>query len=516
MPSRRRPWLLALLALALAPLICWLVARRLAVADDVLTGVVTADGHPIPGARVRAQTTGHFTDADEYGRFRLPRSVCPKGGRLTAWKDGYFVGGTSLDASPLALTLTLLPANDDEAYEWVDPAPQRGGLHNCAHCHGEIYREWTSSAHSRSASGERFRNLYDGTDRDGKPEATWSLLDQKPDGAGVCSSCHAPAITPGDPARFDLRELKGVAAKGVHCDYCHKISSVASEEKLGLAHGNFNLNLLRPATGKDGGEVRQLFFGPLDDADRGDDAFSPLYKQSVYCASCHEGVVFGVPVYTTYSEWRASPAGRAGTQCQGCHMKPTGEMTNFAPGAGGRERDPHTLGNHRFFDGSQEAMLKRSVRATATLRAEGDAVRAAVTVTASGVGHRVPTGFIDRHLVLVVEGQTARGEVRAPSEGPRLPDFAGEPFAGRGGKVYAKLLHSDDGHSPAPFWHADPAPVDSRLSPEKPDETAFVFPADVVRLRVRVVYRRFWPETAARKKWPDAGEIDILDESCNR
>src|SRR5207248_1591107 len=161
---------------------------------------------------------------------------------------------------------------------------------------------------------------------------------------------------------------------------------------------------------KDGEEARQVFFGPLDDADRGDDAFSPLYKQSLYCASCHEGVVFGVPVYTTYSEWLASLAKKAGQQCQDCHMKPTGAMTNFAP----------------------------------------------------------------------------------------------EPFAGKGGKLYAKLLKSEDGHRPAPFWNADPTPVDNRLSPNQEDETTFVFPADVVRLRVRVVYRRFWPETAARKKWPDA------------
>ena len=69
---------------------------------------------------------------------------------------------------------------------------------------------------------------------------------------------------------------------------------------------------------------KQLFFGPLDDVDRGEDAFSPLYRESRYCASCHEGIVFGVHVYSTYSEWLSSPARRAGKQCQDCHMAPTG------------------------------------------------------------------------------------------------------------------------------------------------------------------------------------------------
>jgi hypothetical protein len=504
-----RRWFLAFLVLALVSCIIWFALRR----DDSIKGVVVADGRPVRDARVRVQTTAHVTHPDDAGRFHFPPSDCPSGGRVTAWKEGYFIAGAPLDAAPLKLELTPLPQHDDPDYEWVDPAPKRGGLHNCAHCHEEIYREWSGSAHSRSASGKRFRNLYEGTDRDGKLEPTWSLLDQHPNGAGVCSSCHAPSS---DTVLDDRREPQDVAARGVHCDFCHKVSGVGDEKKIGQMFGRYNLNLLRPAKAKDGEEQRQLFFGPLDDADRGDDAYSELYTKSLYCASCHEGVVFGVKVYTTYSEWLASPAKEKGTQCQGCHMKPTGSMTNFAPGAGGHERDPKTLGNHRFFDGSQEEMLKRSVNATATLRADGDNVRATVGVTASGVGHRVPTGFIDRHLVLVVEGLTADGESRQPVEGPRLADFVGESVAGKGGKLYAKLLRDEHGRSPAPFWHADPDPVDNRLLPEQRDDTSFAFPADVARVRVRLLFRRFWPEVAALKKWPDAGEIIVADQVYDR
>ena len=43
-------------------------------------------------------------------------------------------------------------------------------------------------------------------------------------------------------------------------------------------------------------------------------------------ASGHEGVVFGVHVYSTYSEWLDSPARKQGRHCQDCHMKPTGTM----------------------------------------------------------------------------------------------------------------------------------------------------------------------------------------------
>src|SRR5262249_5779942 len=149
-----------------------------------------------------------------------------------------------------------------------------------------------------------------------------------------------------------------------------------------LTHGRFGLTLLRPAHG-------QLFFGPLDDVDRGEDAYVPLYRRSRYCASCHEAIVFGVQVYSTYSEWRESPASREGKQCQTCHMAPTGTLTNIAPGKGGIERDPRTLGNHRFFAGSQEEMLRRCLRVTLELSSVPDGTRADVVVTAEDVGHRV-------------------------------------------------------------------------------------------------------------------------------
>src|SRR5262249_50050791 len=156
--------------------------------------------------------------------------------------------------------------------------------------------------------------------------------DEHPLGVAVCASCHAPAIPDRDPALFDLNEVNGVAALGVHCDYCHKIAGPEKGE-LGLTHGRYQLRLLRPKEG-------QLFFAPLKDVDRGEDAYSPFYRSSRYCAACHEGVVFGVHVYSTYSEWRQSPAAILGQQCQDCHMKPTGQMTNIAPGKGGIERNP--------------------------------------------------------------------------------------------------------------------------------------------------------------------------------
>src|SRR5207248_8749211 len=129
-----------------------------------------------------------------------------------------------------------------------------------------------------------------------------------------------------------------------------------------------------------------------------------------------------------------------------------------------------------------------------------------------GAGHRVPTGFIDRHLLLVVEGITAEGQALPARAGPVLPAAAGPEFAGRPGRLYAKLLRDPDGHAPVPFWREGAEPSDTRLTPGRPDRAEFLFPAEVVRVRARLLYRRFWPEVARSKGWPDR-DWPVLDQT---
>src|SRR5262249_7228947 len=160
------------------------------------------------------------------------------------------------------------------------------------------------------------------------------------------------------------------------------------------------------------------------------------------------GTVLGVHVYGTYSEWLESSARTEGKQCQTCHAQPTGAMTNVAAGHGGIERDPKTLGNHLFFAGSQGDMLRRALEASVTSKKEGDKSRLIVEVRAEGVGHRIPTGFADRHLALIVEAVDVDGKRVQPRSGPTLPEQAGRDAAGLPGRLYGRLLKDDSGHWP--------------------------------------------------------------------
>jgi len=465
--------------------------------DETTQGQVVDDRGPVTGAIVRIKGTSPFVESDSEGRFTLLNSL---GGRVTAWKEGYFIAGSP--ARNPTIRLQALPTEDSEAYAWVDPTPDPSRPANCGNCHAAIFDEWNRGGHAHAATNRRFRNLVEGTDWHGRSGVGWNLTKDHPSGVSVCASCHDP----GKVATLFSNNKTLHAPHGVHCDFCHKIQGPGAGE-FGLTHGKYQLSLLRPSSAK-----HQLFFGPLDDVDRGDDVFSPFQKDSKLCAACHEGVVFGVPVYTTYSEWLASPAARSGISCQKCHMAPTGRMTNIAPGHGGIRRNPATLGNHLFFDGSQIDMLRRSLELESTVRRLGGAIEIDIALTARNVGHRVPTGFIDRQVILFVEGIQNDHPITA-LHGPRLPDMLGKEEAGRSGKVYAKMLPTSKGLAPTPFWNADPAAlIDSRLKPGETDRFTIRFPSGVERITLRLVHRRFWKTIAGEKGWP-GDEQNIIERT---
>jgi hypothetical protein len=493
MYRRQRPALLLFIGIAFMPA---LMPRRPAHSAAPIVGQVTDASGPVAGARVRWQGQATFAVSAADGTFRLPAHR-GEVRRVTASKSGYCIASVVPGRSPVELRLELLPARDNEAYDWQSPHRDAHRPGSCGNCHDEIHGEWAASAHARAARNPRLLQLL--ADPDGKSPPGWDLSREHPFGVAVCAECHAPTLADGDPPR-----ARGVAAEGVHCDYCHKIADAPiDKDKLGVRFGLNGLVLLRPGHGE------QLSFGPLDDAVRAGESFAqlPLYRESRACASCHEGTVFGVPVYTTYSEWLESPAAVQGVQCQGCHMTPTGRLTNIAPGHGGIERDPRTLASHRFA-GSEADMLRRCLSLDVHCRKHRDGVRVEVTVRADQVGHRVPTGFIDRHLLLVVQGLDRNGAAVPLLAGPRLPRAAGQ-HANRPGWLYGKLRPDEKDGTPLPFWIGGADVHDTRLRPRQPDVRTFVFGGQPDRVELRLWYRRFWQMLAEARGW---GDNDVLVE----
>jgi hypothetical protein len=470
----------------LAMLAIWLQGDRAPIIQGL---VLDADG-PVANAHVGWQGRRLRAATDARGHFSLPLTAHTQ--RLVASKPGYRIASTVASAHHLTLRLDALSTVDNENYAWIDPHPDPKGVNNCANCHGDIYREWRHSAHARSATNAKFLHLFAGTDGKSPVQKTWNARAEHPDGSAVCATCHVPTLS-SPTLDYDVREATGVARSGIHCDYCHKVAD-APADKLGTRFGRDGLRLLRPVEGD------LLSFGPLDDAVRPGESFAilPLYKESRYCASCHEGTVFGVHAYGTYSEWLESPAKQQGKQCQDCHMAPTGLMTNIAPGKGGIERDPQTLANHHT-QGGQAEMLRRCLTLQVRTNAPGEIE---IEVAAQNVGHRVPTGFPDRQVILVVEGFDATDKHVPLLDGPRLPASVGK-WQGLPGRLYAKQLFGEGERTPTPFWLPILKTQDTRLIPEQPDRQTFQFPVNVRRVRVQLWYRRFWQDVADARGWTD-------------
>lgn len=123
-------WKASLTALLLVPLLLAALAifpsgprpPAATVARPPVRGVVTDEDGPVPAARVRFKARPDSTLTDAEGRFALPPIEDP-GLRVTAWKEGYYIGGAAASAGPLEIRLRRLPLGDSERYRWIDPRP---------------------------------------------------------------------------------------------------------------------------------------------------------------------------------------------------------------------------------------------------------------------------------------------------------------------------------------------------------------------------------------------------------
>ena len=463
-------------------------------------GKVVGFAGPIEHALVGVKGGSLRVRTDGQGRFSLSVDQPPPS-RLIAARPGYFISGVDWTAAGApSIRLRACPQEDSTNYRWIDPRPDPSRPGRCGNCHLQVFNEWSSSPHAQSAVNPRFLNLVEGTDWHGNPGIGWSLRDEFPEGAAVCAACHIPTLEPGDPTSDDLRRVEGVHGQGIHCDFCHKITDVRTDN-LGYEFGRFAVKLLRPQPG------RQVFFGSLDDDDRGQSVYLPLYRQSRICAGCHEGILFGTHAYSEYSEWQASTYARKGVQCQDCHMAATGRCKTAADGI---LRDPDTLAGH----GSARAradVLARHLTLSLEADRTGDAWKVRAEVHVRKVGHRMPTGFPSRALILCVSTADEDGRPLELLEGPVLPALAGEGevadgnLAGQPGKIYAKVFESLDGQTPVPYWRVTRLKYDTRLMPDQIDHAQFLFrdPRAEFTVVARLIYRRFSKALADQKGWPD-------------
>lgn len=469
---------------------------------------VRLDGEPVEGARASYGGSGRFVETSSRGLAIVelrPRVAGFEQVIIAAHPDARTgFGVVTPDATePFDIELFRFSSEGNAEYRFQDPGTptRRGTTAQCAHCHVSMVEDWFTSAHRSSARNRSVTDLYSGaalawTDEVSCIERGGRWAEGKVPGGGrgfrcyigsgllqtinencqtpscdsgielgTCAACHAPGID-GDLVGRGLLEAEGRAYEyGVHCDVCHRVSSV--ETLAGGPGVSGALQLVRPSEGGGGGLTEDgwlpLTFGPSWDSPNPRMGSVPrgLFRQAELCQGCHQyaqpvlapGATLDaqrwpmgvLPVQSTYDEWRASPYA-PGAPCQGCHMPPDPEAENGAdlqllsPAsrgiAGGWPRPPGSVRSHAFVGPRTVGadMLRMAGALRLTVNRQGETLEVEVIVQNVGAGHAIPTGEPARQIFLRVE---------ARCETSTLAPIGGEAIGPIGG-LEARQLSGED------------------------------------------------------------------------
>ncbi len=513
-----------------------------------ISGVVLNEANaPIAGAVVRVKATEKFTLTDENGEFILEDLHLEESVFLTAWMEGYYIGGKkkyAVGSTDIEIVLQKHSDDDNPDYPWVSAFAGEGSDGNCENCHSVFddsgsllpFDEWSMDAHALSVQNTRFLTMYLGQDVDGNqsplreyglnrdygriplpPDLTQPYFGPGykldfPETTGNCAACHTPAAAVNAAYGTDPTLVNGVGMEGATCDFCHKVWDVRLDASTGLPQPNMpgvlSFEFRRPH------DRDQFFAGPFDDVDVGEDTYTPIQQQSRFCAPCHFGIFWNTQVYNSFGEWLESPYSNAetGKTCQDCHM-PVGKNDHFARlDKGGVVRDPQKIFSHLMPGASDIELLQNAVTMRADARIDADRLVVEVQIANDKTGHHVPTDSPLRQLILLVNVTDENGQPLSLLEGETIPKWGGvgDPklgnYAGLPGKGFAKILSElwTDLQPTGSYWNPTRVVSDNRIAAFETDKSVYIFaapPTGKADIGITLLFRRAYKELTDQKGW---------------
>jgi hypothetical protein len=507
-------------------------------ADAAISGrAIRADnGQPVAGLTIGLQVEpgSPTTTTDTNGQFTLNVNP-PDPIYLAAWKPYDHAPGAVNYATAaefaipgqtdVEFRMSVLPTVDQSGYT----VPSAG---MCGACHSDQFAQWQQSVHANAARNVWVRDLFSGDGTPGGSAGYVFTQTHDPGETGFCATCHAPMQDVFTPGQLMFNAISGSGGlDGVSCLGCHQIADVDPAQLNGLHHVGGKSDYRFPAATEHPTEF--WVWGPLRDVEAGTmrNLYSPLYRQALYCASCHQynNPDTGAPGQTTYTEWLASPFAQPGPNqkvCQDCHMPPAdgpGTIATTSPVI----RPADQRRGHQF-GGSTPANLQQAILLRATANQIGNEVVVRVEVENRGAGHAFPTGVSIRNAFVLVEARIG-GTDLVQTAGPTLPFWLNDAvpgvqpgdYAGRPGKGFAKILEGRiNGQGPVVrpvlFIDAEGVHSDTTIPSGATDVSIYRFqvpPGTVAQATVtaRLVYRRAFREIYVAKGWterPTGGPIE--------
>ena len=339
-----------------------------------------------------------------------------------------------------------LETNMKNLHEYVTAKENLRYLSNsakCKSCHGEIFDQWADSNHKNLVGTNPYYMVLEdvAAQVEGEEFRKW------------CMGCHNPsAITTGlldkttvtmghqlfeSGAKTLVNELKengnDKLEEGVSCVACHRITKI--EDAGGNAAYTLNLTEREKYVFEDsksdvGQWLSEKFINSNPKAHI-DSYMKPVYKDGVYCASCHDEFTpgNGSKIVSTYKEWQKSPFNNPSDPtknktCIDCHMTNL-ENDQLSPlrgrsTDGGKIKDDvkvhYFAGANHFLSGLKSKkhedqtlqLLRTSAKLDVDIKKDGTID---VGVKNVGAGHHLPTGVADFRelwLDITVKDKNAR------------------------------------------------------------------------------------------------------------
>ncbi|MEP0815243.1 MAG: hypothetical protein HRF49_11350 [bacterium] len=300
-----------------------------------------------------------------------------------------------------------------------------------------------------------------------------------------------------------MQRISDYTKDGISCDFCHTVTRLSHVNERGddlhrMHNLNYSLNFEHRFGMKKWGSIEETPTASHTIQ------FSPVYKQSEFCASCHQAVNdFGVKVMDTYNEWKYSQWARDGITCQNCHMP---EFRSVVSKHGPERSDAH---NHSMLGVGDLAFMQTAADVEVEGERYDDYVDAVVRVINNGTGHSLPTGKPFRRLVLVVRAEDESGTVfwdarqinAEPGYLSALPDGYWKTQGDY--PVFQRVVGSSvpnpykDGEE-VPFWSADYVISDTRLKANETREFHFRIPVEEVPGSVFVSAQLFYRQANSK------------------
>lgn len=523
---------------AMATVVALLSLGTVATAEAAISGRVVRfdNGQPVAGLTISVQVdpTAPTTTTGPDGRFTLNVNP-PEPINIAAWKPYDHTPGAVNYATAtefavngqtdIEIRVPVLPTATEADYQVPSVAV-------CGACHTEQFEQWQQSVHANAARNVWVRDLFSGDGTPGGGAGYVFINNHDPGETGFCATCHAPMQDVRTPGLLPFNQISGaIGLDGVSCLGCHQMADVDPAQINGLHHVGGKTDYRFPASTEHPTEF--WVWGPLNDVEAGTmrNLYSPLFKQALMCASCHQynNPDTGAPGQTTFAEWQASPFSQPGPNqkvCQDCHMPPAAGPGTIATTSSVIRPADQRRGHQ--FGGSTPANLQGAILLRSTAQQTGDEVEVRVEVENRGAGHAFPTGVSVRNAFVLVEARIGN-TVLTQSAGSTLPFWLDDAvpgvqpgdYSGRPGKGFAKILEGRiNGQGPVVrpvlFIDAERVFSDTAIPSGTTDTSVYRFriPPGVngqATITSRLVYRRAFRELYVTKGWtqrPTGGPIE--------